>query len=73
VTSSERVLRPAQRAALQSGEVAGVGPGHAEITGVEAAKSMGLTPTGVWASRPICPECAEYLQRLGIDTLSALK
>ena len=73
VTSSERRLSPAQRARLKPGEVERVGPGHAEVTGVNAAKEMGLTPTGVGASRPICPNCAETLSREGIAPLSPLK
>ncbi|MBI2377229.1 MAG: VCBS repeat-containing protein [Deltaproteobacteria bacterium] len=73
VTSSEPVLRPAQRSMLRPGEVAGAGPGHAEVTGVQAAQGMALTPTGVGASRPICPACAEFLEGLGIKPLSPLK
>jgi tRNA(Ile2) C34 agmatinyltransferase TiaS len=58
---------------LQSGEVAGAGRGHAEIAGVEAAMALGLSPTGVAASRPICPSCAEYLRSRGVVPLSALR
>src|SRR5205823_1665183 len=73
VSSSEHTLRPAQRAALVPGEVAASGVGHAEVTGVRAAQSMGLTPVGVAASRPICPECADFLRGLGIEPLSPEK
>ena len=55
VSSSEKALRPAVRALLKPGEVAAKGAGHAEVTGVNAARQMGLTPTGVAASRGICP------------------
>jgi hypothetical protein len=73
VSSSQRRLTPAQRAALGPGEVEGVGVGHAEVTGVNAAREMGLTPTGAAASRPICPECATFLEGQGVTPLSPLK
>jgi hypothetical protein len=68
VTSSEGALRPAQRAALGPGEVAGKGVQgvHAEINGVNAARQAGLTPTSVAPSRPPCPECARTMQQQGI-------
>jgi len=48
VSSSEaRGLRPAVQAALKPGEVGVKGVGHAEVTGVNAARQMGFTPTGV--------------------------
>ena len=73
ISSSENALRPAVRAALQEGEVAAKGAGHAEVTGVNAAKQMGLTPTGVAASRGICPSCAQFLRDVGVAALSALR
>ena len=73
ISSSERRLTPAQRAQLGANEVEGVGVGHAEVTGVNAARGMGLTPTGTAASRPICPSCAGTLREQGIDPLSPLK
>lgn len=73
VSSSEPRLAPSQRAALQPGEVEGIGVGHAEVTGIEAAKSMGLTPIGTAASRPICPSCAIYLEVQNVAPLSPLK
>lgn len=75
VSSSEGSLRSAAKAALQEGEVAGKGVNgvHAEINGVNAAKQMGLTPTGVAASRPICPSCAAQLEQHGVPPLSPLK
>lgn len=74
VSSSEaRGLRPAVQAALKPGEVAVKGVGHAEVTGVNAARQMGLTPTGVAASRGICPSCADFLRTAGVAALSALK
>lgn len=73
ISSSENALRPAVRALLNEGEVAAQGAGHAEVTGVNAAKQMGLTPTGVAASRGICTSCADFLRGAGVAALSALK
>jgi len=73
ISSSEKVLRPAVTNLLKEGEVAVKGVGHAEVTGVNAAKQMGLTPTGVAASRDICPPCAQFLRNLKIEILSILK
>ena len=73
VSSSEMRLRPAQRDALLPGEVEGVGQGHAEVTGVNAALAMNLTPTGTAASRPICQSCANFLKEKEIVPLSKLK
>jgi hypothetical protein len=73
VSSSENALRPAVKALLKDGEVAAKGAGHAEVTGVNAARQMGITPTGVAASRGICPSCADFLRGAGIAALSALK
>jgi len=58
---------------LQDGEVADTAAGHAEVTGVNAARDMGLTPTGTAASRPICASCAQFLQDQGVTPLSPLK
>ena len=73
VSSSEKAVRPAVQAALRPGEVAVQGAGHAEVTGVNGARQMGLTPTGVGASRGICPSCADFLRSAGVSALSALK
>jgi hypothetical protein len=73
ISSSESALRPAVRALLGKGEVAASGAGQAEVTGVNAARQMGLTPTGVAASRGICPSCAQFLHDLGVAALSLLK
>lgn len=73
VSSSERRLRPAQRQALRAGEVEGRGVGHAEVTGVNAAKEKGLTPKATGASRPICPACAKFLEREKVKPTSELK
>lgn len=75
VSSSEGTLRSAAQGALKEGEVAGknVAGTHAEVNGINAAKEMGLTPTGTAASRPICSSCAQTLQQQGITPLSPLK
>ncbi len=73
VSSSIRRLTPSQRAALLADEVEGVGRGHAEVTGMEAARKMGLSPTGTAASRPICPKCARALHEHDVVPLSPLK
>jgi RHS repeat-associated protein len=73
ISSSERRLTPAQRAQLRANEVEGVGLGHAEVTGVDAARQMGLSPTGTAASRPICPSCTRTLEKEGVRALSPLR
>jgi RHS repeat-associated protein len=75
VSSSEGALRTATRAALGEGEVAaqGVAGTHAEVNGINAAREMGLTPTGTAASRPICSSCAQSLEQTGVVPLSPLK
>lgn len=75
VSSSEGALRPAARAALGNGEVAaqGIAGVHAEVNGINAARGMGLTPTGAAASRPICANCAQVLKEHNVAPLSPLK
>lgn len=73
VSSSENALSKAQKAALKPSEVAAEGPGHAEVTGINAAKDAGHTPTATAASRPICPTCAQTLQEQGVKPASPLK
>ncbi|WP_189521383.1 RHS repeat-associated core domain-containing protein [Mesorhizobium sp. M1B.F.Ca.ET.045.04.1.1] len=70
ISSSSRSLEASVRALLGPGEVAAKGLGHAEVTGVETARSLGLTPTGVAASRTICGSCRDYLGKDGISALS---
>ncbi|NMT34281.1 hypothetical protein HGQ62_06525 [Stenotrophomonas maltophilia] len=71
VTSSEGRLRPAQRNALKDGEVAGKGvPGvHAEVNGVNSARTMGLTPTSVSPSRPACPGCQSAMKQENVKII----
>jgi RHS repeat-associated protein len=71
VGSSEGRLRPAQRDALTTNEVAGVGQrgAHAEVNAVNAARSQGLTPTAVAPSRPACPGCQREMERQGISII----
>jgi RHS repeat-associated protein len=73
VSSSENALRPAVRAMLKEGEIAVKGAGHAEVTGAQGARQLGLTPTGTAASRGICSSCAAVLKEIGIQLLSNLK
>lgn len=73
ISSSENALRPAALKVLQKGEVAVTGAGHAEVTGINAARSLGLTPIGTAASRPICPACVQFLKDVGVAPLSPLK
>jgi hypothetical protein len=73
VGSSENALSKAQKAALKPGEVAAEGPGHAEVTTINAAKQAGHTPTATAASRPICPSCAQTIKQEGVTPASPLK
>jgi hypothetical protein len=73
ISSSADELRPSVLQLLQKGEIDVTGVGHAEVTGVEAAIALGLTPTGVAASRRICPFCADYLRSRGVVPLSPLR
>lgn len=73
VSSSERRLRPDQRSMLKDGEIEGIGNGHAEVTGVNHAKAMGLTPKAVAASRPVCRGCQKFLKKEKVEPLSPLK
>jgi hypothetical protein len=73
VSSNTDEVQPSVLQLLQKGEIDVTGVGHAEVTGVEAAIALGLTPTGVAASRRICPSCAEYLRSRGVVPLSPLR
>lgn len=73
VSSSEKRLRRSQRNMLKDGEVEGIGLGHAEATGIKAAKDMGFTPTGTAASRRICKGCQGALKENSVKPLSELK
>ncbi len=60
VSSSEKALSPAQRAALQPGEtaVAGEKGVHAEIKIMNQAEKNGQTVNAIAPSRNACPNCA---------------
>jgi hypothetical protein len=73
VSSSDGKVQRSVRKLLQPGEIDVTGVGHAEIIGVEAAKDLGLNPTGVAASRPICGPCADYLRDKRIAPLTRLR
>ncbi|MEX0290737.1 MAG: RHS repeat domain-containing protein [Flavobacteriaceae bacterium] len=73
VASSEKRLRPAQRAALNSNEAAAVGTGHAEVTAINVAQSSGQKVLRVGASRPICAGCERAINAAGARAASPLK
>ncbi|MEM7351020.1 MAG: RHS repeat-associated core domain-containing protein, partial [Acidobacteriota bacterium] len=73
ISSSEKRLRPAQRRMLLDGEIEAIGLGHAEVTGVRAAREAGLNPVGTAASRDICSECENFLFVEAVEPLSRLK
>jgi|GEM_PF-2390745 len=73
VASNEIKLRPAQRAALQPGEVAVTGKGHAETTILNYASANGMQVNAVAASRPICANCATAINNAGAVPASPLK
>jgi len=73
VGSSRRTLNPAQRAELKPGEVAVSGPGHAEITVVNAARLRGQTVKAVASSRPMCATCKETIQKAGAKIIEPAK
>ena len=73
VASSEKVLRPAQRAILRAGEQAVSGVGHAEETILHAARAAGQIVRSIAASRPICQRCAEAIREAGAHAASAVK
>ena len=73
VASSERVLRPAQRALLGAGEIAVAGSGHAEITALNTANAIGAVTDAVAVSRPVCLSCAQTLTAAGVRMLTGLK
>jgi RHS repeat-associated protein len=73
VASSEKNLRPVQRAALQPGEQAVSGKGHAEQTIINHANANGMTVTKVAASRRICTNCAAAITNAGAQPASEIK
>jgi hypothetical protein len=73
VASNEKNLRPVQRAALQPGEIAVSGKGHAETTILNHASANGMQVNAVAASRPICPSCATAINNSGAQAVSPLK
>jgi hypothetical protein len=73
VASSEKRLRPAQRAILKPNETAVIGAGHAEETIMNHANANGLKVKKIAASRPICSSCAESIREGGATATSPLK
>jgi hypothetical protein len=56
ISSSSGKLEQSVLDLLQKGEFGVNGGRHAEKNGVDGARSLGLTPTGVAAHRPICED-----------------
>ncbi|WP_202923360.1 RHS repeat domain-containing protein [Pontibacter pudoricolor] len=73
VGSSEKRLRPAQRALLSSNEVEAVGQGHAETTILNYANQNNMNVTSIGASRPICDNCATAIKGAGVTPASPIK
>jgi RHS repeat-associated protein len=66
VGSGTRDLSPAQREALQSGEVAAKLAGeHAEVTVITHAQNTGLTPSTLASKWDICPTCQAFIEKAG--------
>jgi len=73
VASSELNLRPAQLDALKPGETPVSGPGHAETTILNHAKTNNITIDKIAASRGICESCAAAIKESGVTATSPLK
>jgi len=73
VGSSENSLRPAQKAMLGSNEVAASGPGHAETTVLNYAKTNGISISDIGASRPICQGCYLAIKNAGANPVTPVK
>jgi hypothetical protein len=59
-------LTPAQRAALQPGEIPAKAPGvHAEVTTILGARQMGAQLRAIGTTRDFCPFCIDYIQQSG--------
>jgi len=60
-------LKSCEKRKLKAGEVAATPmPGaHAEVTALMEAANSGSTPMMIGTSRPICAECAAYIQSQG--------
>lgn len=66
VGSGVRDLSPVQRQSLRPNETEARLLGeHAEVTVVARAIELGLQPASIGVSRPICPECIQYLKSTG--------
>lgn len=73
VGSSRRTLNPAQRAALKPGEIPVAGPGHAEITVLNAARLKGQVVKAVASSRSICEQCRKAIEVAGAKVIEDTK
>lgn len=73
VSSSRRRLTPAQRNAMEQGEVEIKGDGHAEATIINYAENNGISVKRIAASRPICEGCQEIIGTTNAVIESPLK
>ena len=73
IGSSEVGLRPAQAALLRAGEIGVTGPGHAEVTVLDAARQLGLIVKELAASRSICPACWDAIEAARAKAVSPAK
>ncbi|EJF99013.1 filamentous hemagglutinin family outer membrane protein [Flavobacterium sp. F52] len=73
VASSEPRLRKAQREMLKSNEVAASGKGHAEVTALNYAEQNGFNVFSIGVSRPICNDCAVWINNAGVTPTTPLK
>jgi RHS repeat-associated protein len=66
VASGGRDLTPAQRAALEAGEIAGKQRGaHAEVTAIDKDSQLALSPSALVATRDFCPACSKAIEDIG--------
>jgi RHS repeat-associated protein len=66
VSSSRPTLGPAQRGALNPGEVPVSGAGHAEQTILNSAQQNGQVVNSMGVTRTPCLDCAQRLQQAGV-------
>ena len=72
VGSSRRSLNPSQRASLKRGEIPVSGPGHAEVTVLNAARQRGQIVKAVGSSRPICAVCKRAIEAVGAKVVEPI-
>jgi len=73
VASSRKRLDRIQRQNLKPNEVEAIGEGHAEVTIINHAMKNEQIVVDIAASRPICPNCADEIKKIGANPVSPLK